>query len=65
MTRCGLGFTLLVVLGTWMGCSISRVEHGGNLLDVPWGVTVIVGYAWGVKGWQKPHESDGPDPCEK
>ena len=63
MTRCCLAFMTLIVFGGWLGMSISTVRAGGKLLDLPWGVVSGLGFGWGVKGWQKPHESDGP-PCD-
>ena len=65
MTRCCLCFMTLIVFGGWLGLSIFTVSHGEkHLLDIPWGLVTVVGFGWGVKGWQKPNECDGP-PCDK
>ena len=51
----------VAVVGLWLGLSIAKRQ----VLDLPLGLVAFVGLPYGVKGWQAPHESDGPPPGDK
>ena len=55
MTRCALAFTVVTILGTWSTLCFQK----GVVLDIPWGVDVVILAFCGLKWGQLKHESDG------